>query len=339
MTLIPPSSGTGYCGQYGPASLTAVNAGSLTPLASTTVTVYESDGSTAATLFTNRGPSRTSTGSNTLTTNLQAMFSFFADPGLYVLSFLVAGTTTTLTVEVLPDYTDSAWNVVPDTAGGTITPLSGDSRVCDATTANTVYSGLIGNQGARYRFARKDATSNTCTINAPSGGNIVGPGLGSGVSAITLPMQGETVELQGDGTNLRVVKWGPEFYSGSIPTNVALGVNTATKIFDTVSLGVGAWLVTMVASGGAASASNFECFAAADTATATLSGVTSGGVVIVGSGDESNVVLSFVATVTVAGTLKMVGEGSAAGGTDALASSANFSFSNVTGYTATRLGS
>ena len=98
------------------------------------------------------------------------------------------------------------WNVVTDSAGGTIsTALSGDSRMCNATTASTTYSGLSGAPGARYRFAREDGSSNTCTIDAPAGGNIVGPGVAAGVSSIPLNAAGAFVELVGDGTNLRII--------------------------------------------------------------------------------------------------------------------------------------
>lgn len=349
MSAIPPSQGTTYCGMYGPISLAAGSP--LSALSSTTVTVYESDGSTVATIYaggasgsglSNRGPARgTPLSGGQLTTDAYGTVQFFADPGLYVLSFLVGGTTTTRIVEVHPDYTDSAWNVVLDTSGGTLTPLSGDSRDCDCTTASTTYSSISAALGTRYRFQRKDATTNTLTIDAPGGGNILGPGLGSGVSAITLAMQGASVEFQGDGTNLRVVKWGPEAYSGAIGSNVSLGVNTLTKIMDTASLGVGMWLVTMTTTilvGGSAGGI-FSLVGALDTAVGSISGPTvAEGTAQAVTNQEVPLSTSFVVTITTAGTLKMSGYGTTGSGCNALATTEN-GFSSPTGYTAVRLGS
>lgn len=125
--------------------------------------------------------------------------------------------------------------------------------------------------------------------------------------------------------------------SGNIPSQVNLGVNTPTSIFSTASLSVGTWLVTMGWHGSSNAGGAIECHAAVNTATATLTGELSSGA------DTTNVNLAvdgsitFSAVVTVAGTLQLIGEGSAASATVIDAVTRAFGFANATGYTALRV--
>ena len=127
---------------------------------------------------------------------------------------------------------------------------------------------------------------------------------------------------------------GLAYFTGTA-TAVALPNNAVTKILDTSSLALGTWLITMtvaVAYAAAALATNY-CLVEAlvDTATATLLGATTTyitpGSVAGANGSSFPVTLSFVAVVTVAGTLQL--ECSPSGGSGATG--------NTAGYTAVRI--
>lgn len=129
--------------------------------------------------------------------------------------------------------------------------------------------------------------------------------------------------------------------SGSIGSPVSINNAVFTKIFDTASLGVGTWWVTMstVIENLTASAVAVAVAAAVDTATATLTGVTGAETAdAIASSGEDQMTVTFIAVVTVAGTLKFSAYISgASGGTALSAAVVQTSLTQVTGYTALRI--
>ena len=128
-----------------------------------------------------------------------------------------------------------------------------------------------------------------------------------------------------------------DFHSGSIGSPVSLGVNTPTKIMDTASLAVGTWLINFGASVDAGGASVIEIRAAVDTATATLTGKYAGGADEPAVSTESEIFLTFIAVVTVTGTIQFIGIGANGVSNTVLATTRNAGYSPATGYTALRI--
>jgi hypothetical protein len=128
------------------------------------------------------------------------------------------------------------------------------------------------------------------------------------------------------------------FAAGTIGSNVSLGVNTATKVMDTASLAVGIWLVSFSGEGTSSVNGAIEAHIAVNSATATFQGPTASGADDTASAIGVAVKFTCVATVTVAGTLQIIAEGSSGTGSTMLAASRAFSVAGVTGYTAVRIG-
>ena len=119
-------------GLYGP---NAILGSTGTPFASGSVQVYQSDGMTAATLYTDQ---TMGTGAaNPTTCDSYGNLHFYAQPGIYVLSFTIGGTPTTLTVQVLPWYTN--------TAPGTLVEayIAGTVNISDVTPTNMESVSLV----------------------------------------------------------------------------------------------------------------------------------------------------------------------------------------------------
>lgn len=191
------SQGTGYAGLFGP---DAILSASGAPIVSTPVTVYQSDGSTAATLYTDQTKAAGAT--NPVATDSYGNLAFYTNPGLYILSFTVGGVTTTKTVLIDPWYTDAAWNVIVDTTSQS--PLSGDARLGNAALAALTYTLPSPSIGARLRMTKIDTTANLVTVTSGSG-SILGLGCGSGVTSIALWRPGDFIEVMGDGSNWHAV--------------------------------------------------------------------------------------------------------------------------------------
>ncbi len=124
----------------------------------------------------------------------------------------------------------------------------------------------------------------------------------------------------------------PASASGILGANYSLTTTLATYL-TTASLGVGTWLVTHVALVQPGTAAVGVVQVNLGTATAALAGVTSGQVNNP-SGSVDPIVLSFIVTVTVAGTL--VFQGSSTTATGIILASA--SYGGTTGYTAVKIG-
>jgi hypothetical protein len=202
------STGTAFAGIFGP---DAILSGTGTPVASTPVTVYQSDGSTVANLYTDQTHSVGA--ANPVSTDTLGNLVFYTWPGEYVLSFLVSGVPTTKVVEVNAWFSDTAWNVVVDTSSQTA--VSGDLRLANATSGaivETLPSPLLG---VRALVVKTDSSVNTVTLSTPSG-VILGPGLGAGASTFVLSGQGASATVFGDGTNFHVTS-GSATGSGSPP--------------------------------------------------------------------------------------------------------------------------
>lgn len=191
------SPGTGSAGLFGP---TGLFSSSGAPVTSTAVTVFQSDGSTVATLYTDQ--TKTTTVANPVSTDANGNLTFYTSPGEYVLSYSVGGVPTTKTIEVDAWYSDAAWNAVVDTV--TASAVAGDCRLANATggaiTETTPAPGL----GVRCMFVKTDSSANAVTVS-PVSGSILGPSLGTGAATYVLPSQGAYVVLMGDGSNFHVI--------------------------------------------------------------------------------------------------------------------------------------
>lgn len=103
-----------YNGLYGPEAIIST-AG--VPQPSLSVTVYIHNTSTPAVLYNGQGPSA-ATVTNPTTTDAIGNLTFYAQPGLYDLSFTVGGTPTTVTVEVLPWWQNTPTVPINNFMGG-----------------------------------------------------------------------------------------------------------------------------------------------------------------------------------------------------------------------------
>lgn len=193
------STGTAFAGLFGPDAILGQNGA---PAPTTAVTVYQSDGTTLATLYTSQ--TKVTTASNPVNTDNYGNLTFYTDPGIYVLSFIVGGVASTKTVEVGPWYTDGAWNVYAETAA--VTANSGDSVLANASSAAFAVTTPAPVVGARLLVTKTDSSANAVSITTPTG-VIDGPtGItGIGTATIQLGTQGESAEIHCDGTNWHVV--------------------------------------------------------------------------------------------------------------------------------------
>lgn len=196
------STGTAFAGLFGPDAILGQNGA---PAPTTAVTVYQSDGTTLATLYTSQ--TKVTTASNPVNTDNYGNLTFYTDPGIYVLSFIVGGVASTKTVEVGPWYTDGAWNVYAETAA--VTANSGDSVLANASSAAFAVTTPAPVVGARLLVTKTDSSGNAVSITTPTG-VIDGPtGItGIGTATIQLGTQGESAEIHCDGTNWHLVGGG-----------------------------------------------------------------------------------------------------------------------------------
>ena len=190
------STGTAFAGLFFDAILTSTG----TPVTSTPVTVYQSDGTTPAVCYTDQ--TKTTTTSNVINTDGYGNLVFYTNPGQYILAFTVGGTPSTKTVQVNPWFSDSAWNVVLDT--GSASPLSGDCRMASAASTSITETCPVPVIGTRVRIVKTDGSANSVTV-ATSSGSFFGPGLSGGVSSFALTNQGDYAEVMGDGSNYHVM--------------------------------------------------------------------------------------------------------------------------------------
>lgn len=172
-----------YAGRYDEPLLKYVGRGRLVPAVDAEVTVYESDGVTLATLYTDR--TKATTGTNPIGPDENGNLEFFADPGTYVLSVVEDEVVQrTDTVVVSPDPTgvtsleawteagafemltvtyDATYTTVissatvqwPDGSAGTFTTTSIDGtwEAIDAFTITHDDTGLTVTQAAVTRNA------------------------------------------------------------------------------------------------------------------------------------------------------------------------------------------
>lgn len=198
---------------------------------------------------------------------------------------------------------------------------SGSGELIDLMLALKEYNGanILGLIGKPY---------------AAAGDLISGTGSGTG-SVITV---GSTsgVALRSQGTGSQPAWAAATSHAGHLSSPYSITGSLATFL-TTSSLAVGTWLVNL--SGLATTAlatSNAEVQVNTGTATATFEGCTSAQLESNFSGDDRTFSLSFIATVTVAGTLvfqAINGSGTA----QILAATSGHSYSNATGYTAVQL--
>lgn len=178
-----------YAGQYGPFALCNDTG---TPQPNLPVTVYLSDGVTAATLYTDRTKALTT--SNSIATDAHGNVLFFADPGQYVLAFSVATTARTLAVTVAEDAGDGTWIAfTPSWTAATTNPTIGNGSIsgkytwlgrCVAFEVNINFGSTTTFGSGYYTISLPVNTGKTI---ANVGSVFVGNGLGSyyaGVASI-----------------------------------------------------------------------------------------------------------------------------------------------------------
>ena len=191
------SPGTAFAGLFSNAILSSTGA----PVVSTPVTVYQSDGSTVATLYA--GYDKTGgTATNPVDTDAYGNLVFYTDPGQYVLGFTVASTPVTVVCIVDPWFTDSAWNAIVDTAG--LTAVSGDSILASAAGGAITETLPAPYLGARVRVTKTDDSGNAVTISTTGGAAIRAIDQSSG-STYVLVVQGNSAEVEANGTDWYVV--------------------------------------------------------------------------------------------------------------------------------------
>jgi len=210
------SPGTNSAGIFGP---DAILSSTGSPVTDTPVTIYQSDGTTAATLYTSQTKAATAT--NPVNTDSYGNLTFFTDPGEYVLAFTVGGVATTKTIQVNPWFADGAWNVYDLTAAATL--VAGDAVVVDASAAAVTITLPSPTLGARVRINKRDSTSNGVTVTTPTGAiQGLGP-LANGQTSFDIGGQGQTVDLMANGTNWYLM-------GGSWPNSWTQSGVTATTI-------------------------------------------------------------------------------------------------------------
>jgi len=237
------STGTAFAGAYGAWALAAGSP--LLPMQNEGVTVYETDGVTLATIYTDRTRATIIAGSEVVT-DLNGTFGFYADPGLYVLGINLAGSVYHIPVSIAPDYADCVWNEVIDTAAGVVfDPVPGDSRLCNATTDAATYDLPSPIFAARIRVAKTDVSASGVSMTTPTGA-IVGP-YGLNVTTLELTQQGQVAELVADGTNYRLIGgvgdpspyvglFGPQYLAAGSPLSALTGASVSIFESDGVTL-------------------------------------------------------------------------------------------------------
>lgn len=247
------STGTTYAGQF----YDTILAANTMPVVNTAVTVYQSDGSTVATLYTDQ--TRGTGLSNPVSTDSFGNLGFYTNPGIYVLSLTVAGSPSTKTVEVLPWYPDAAKNCYEVTAN--FFPMPGDVVGVNSTTA-TVAKMPQPTLGAEMTIFNYN--TGPCTLRTFSAEKFFALGAAGtvGLTSFVLYQGGSATVQSLDGGNWYVVDggFGPQvtqiygmsspalnnnnvvFTGGSVVTNV--GMNTWDGTNLTVSV-AGPYLVSL----------------------------------------------------------------------------------------------
>ena len=160
--------GWAYAGLYGPEVILGSNSLEVTNLA---VTVYEADGKTVASLWTDE--TMATAAANPATTDSLGNLEFYAVPGLYVLSFSLSGVATTRNVLVRPWYEEPAWGPgrIED-FGGSAAPAG--FLLCNgAAVSRTTYADLFNAIGTAW-----GAGDGSTTFNLPDlrGRSTIGQG-------------------------------------------------------------------------------------------------------------------------------------------------------------------
>ena len=146
-----------YAGLFGPDTILGSNSIEAANLA---VTVYESNGSTVATLYTDQ--TMATTAANPVNTDNLGNLEFYAVPGLYVLSFSLSGVATTRSVLVRPWHTEPAWGPgrLEDFAGSA---APAGFLLCDGSAVSrTTYADLYNAIGTAW-----GAGDGSTTFNVP----------------------------------------------------------------------------------------------------------------------------------------------------------------------------
>lgn len=196
-----------FAGQFGPEAIVTLS-GAPQPLAE--VTVYEADGSTLATLYTDR--SKGDTAGNPVVTDALGNLQFYAEPSRYVLSVVVGTTTRTFNVHVDPDPADiesntdaaaavAAHAALPDPHPGYLTPAEGtvaiDAAVAaQAATDSATYVAVAGAVSGITRDGSNRITG--LTENGVVYSNIVRDGAGL---ISSYDVDGVTHTVTRDGSN------------------------------------------------------------------------------------------------------------------------------------------
>ena len=190
MTIYLTSPGTDWAGLYGPNAIITTSGqavSGITPTFNRTV-----DGVTPGPSWTTFYTDYTrGTPAVAPTTDDQGNLQFWTDPGLYLMTFTLPGSTpTTVPITVQPFYPDSAWNV-PAAVNSNITAVSGNVEMVYASTGPIVVTLpaplplAIGGYaaGGRFKVVKTDPSGYAVTVVTADSSAILGPTLGTGYSA------------------------------------------------------------------------------------------------------------------------------------------------------------
>jgi len=195
---------TRFAGQYGPEAAIDIHGEALL---NGTVEVYDSNGTTASTLWTDRTKA-TALGNNIVSTGVLGNFTFFAEPGLHVIKLKdsVGTLRATLTVSVLPDFLESM-----ERPGLLFFPVirgkqNPTSTITTAVTTDTVvYTCPAGKKAVLQRVEVFNNTGSTATVKLYIDSAVAANQLAQITVNPNLDNQQTILPVLGAGQTLRVV--------------------------------------------------------------------------------------------------------------------------------------
>jgi hypothetical protein len=245
------------------------------------------------------------------------------------------------------------YQLVDDGTGGitlsTTNADAGNGIAIDDTTGGGVNISSTGTGGVSIQ---NNSTGSSMSIRDGSGETVQFESVGgmqiedSSTNGLSITQDGDsdiTITNSGGGDITfnatdggGVVNPGLSTEAGHLASPYTVTASLATFL-TTASLAVGKWLFMVIALTEPPSANNVEIEANVGTATATFEGVTSCEIAPGGSlTPVTPQVLTFIATVTVAGTLVFQAKGTSAGTIGSVTPTS--SFAKATGYTAVKVG-
>ncbi|MHB8188928.1 MAG: phage tail protein [Ferrimicrobium sp.] len=156
---------------------------------SSQVTVYEYGTTTAAVLWTDW--TKSTQAANPTTTSAVGMLQFYADPGMYTLSIVINGTTSTVNVEVRPSSLDGGEQsgFLKEWVGSSTSVPFGWLIADGSAVSRTTYASLFGTVGTTFGVGDGQTTFNLPNLHdqvTVGAGNLYALGAYVGASNISL---------------------------------------------------------------------------------------------------------------------------------------------------------